>query len=293
MIKKTLVIIGEQEDTQALAWYNLGENSGISCFFLEVCQIHSEWYLQIHNSIPTVVLHDGTYFYLNAQDICWYLRGPTQASFAILQSISLLHNFLAWYAYPQGNYFQYGLEEGLVESKPSQLSLLINQIPTTYLQTKATSHVQRHQYITKSLSSTRSTVVHLADDRLQFEPNTKLACPLQVQERILGRAVKAHFYKNRQNLWQGLCIVSQSSDIDYRYAQDTQHEFMSMPPAWFKIADTCYALFRSKFFDLDFMLDPTGQAIFLEINFSPAPTYYEKKSGERIIIIQQPSCKIG
>ncbi len=171
-------------------------------------------------------------------------------------------------------------------SKPYQ-SLLIRKagfdIPETLITNNPPAlgdFVQRHrQVIYKSIGSTRSIVAHLDADHLHKIKQLP-HLPTQFQRMIQGFNLRVHVVGRRVFATQIL-----SPDTDYRYA--SQHGNYADFRAYELNNDLrkkCIALARLcglNFAGIDLMVEP-GKVYCLEVNPSPAYTYYQNFTGQPI-----------
>ena len=68
-------------------------------------------------------------------------------------------------------------------------------------------------------------------------------------------------------------VSASSTAVDYRYAT-AWYQAHWTPAEAFLLADWVYRKLGTRFFDIDFILGEAGP-VFLEINASPAPVFFE------------------
>jgi glutathione synthase/RimK-type ligase-like ATP-grasp enzyme len=172
-------------------------------------------------------------------------------------------------------------------SKPYQLQLIDRlgfRIPTTLVTNDpevALSFVRQHRRVVfKSISSTRSIVREVQHEdlaRLEFIT----WCPTQFQELIEGANVRVHVI--------GETVIAssiRSSYVDYRYSymhgEDPEICPVDLPVSIVnRCLDVVKAL-RLTLAGIDLIITPNGIPFCLEVNPSPAFSYYELRSGQPI-----------
>jgi hypothetical protein len=127
--------------------------------------------------------------------------------------------------------------------------------------------------VVKSISGQRSIAVLSTDPRLPTGAGP--ACPTMFQERVEGRPIKIHFYRTRRERWLVLAARATSSELDYRYDDDTEITPFAYRSEWLPAAERVFGRLGSRFFDVDLVIGQDDMA-FLEINLGPVPTYYER-----------------
>jgi|688.fasta_scaffold164293_3 hypothetical protein len=273
----SLVIIATIEDQQAMGLYKIAINSNYDVYFLSVDKLGVDWTVEINNANVCVTYLKSIYFNVQDKNICWYLRSPYLGSKAFLQIINLLHKFLTIHAYPHHNYFYSGDNETQADSKPLHANIFPNLFPQSNIVSRIRNLKKiKNKSIVKSISNIRSEVVKLSDRRLNIQQSEKLDCPILIQSIIQGESLKAHCYLSRKGYWHIFCVKVNNHEIDYRYDSAATYQVIDTPPIIFLYADKCYTIFKCIFFDLDFIVSSSNEHYFLEINFSPAPIYFEK-----------------
>ena len=140
---------------------------------------------------------------------------------------------------------------------------------------------QRHgSIIYKSVSGVRSIVSELTEadmSRLDFIRY----CPVQFQERIEGDDVRVHVVDT-----EVFATAIASSSTDYRYAHQQGSEAhlraIDLPDRIADQAVTLAADLGLPLAGIDLMMDREGRIYCLEVNPSPAFSYYELSTGQPI-----------
>lgn len=191
----------------------------------------------------------------------------------ILQGLALLHWLLCITAYPMGNYFYTSDEEWFASAKLEQVTSQESTVPKTLVFKRTLSPPPNSKnYIVKSISGIRSIAVGGDDARLSNSHESE-ACPVQYQNRIPGHAIKCHFYRTRFDQWKAFVVSAECKTVDYRY-DDTFYSQVGVPAVAFNIANKVLRMWGARFFDID-LIQGADQATFLELNFSPAPVFFE------------------
>ena len=270
---RRVVIIASQEDRQAVRWEKLCQASGLETSFLLASDVGQNWSVVVSSGDdPWVSVPGKQQNHIADPTICWYLRGPTEGTVFIREQIQLLHRLLAHYAYPLGNYFQEGDEEAITASKPTQAAMFRGSFPLTRI-TSAPSRFDSGDWVVKSISGIRSIVVDGQDERLSYS-HARFAAPVQFQKRVMGAPVKVHWYRTRRETWLILAVAASATGVDYRYCSESEYEIMPMRAHWYLFANDLFARLRTRFFDFD-LIDSEDGELFLEVNTSPAPAYFE------------------
>ena len=142
---------------------------------------------------------------------------------------------------------------------------------------------RRHRrVIYKSTSSVRSVVQELDDDRAH-ELEQVRDLPTQFQEYIPGTNVRVHTVGRRL-----VATEVQSEAVDYRYVSGqgggVTLKPCKLPPS---VADRCIELSRAldlPFSGIDLKRTPDNEYYCLEVNPSPAYTYYQEHTGQPIAV---------
>jgi glutathione synthase/RimK-type ligase-like ATP-grasp enzyme len=172
-------------------------------------------------------------------------------------------------------------------SKPKQLQRIAKQgfeVPETIITNDpelATDFINKHQrVIYKSISSNRS-IVRLVEQEDLRRLEQILWCPTQFQVWIEGVDVRVHTVGSTVYA----CRID-SDAVDYRYARQQGHhaEFceIELPEG---LAQRCLDLahaFGLLFSGIDLRLTPDSRTFCLEVNPSPAFSYYEQLTGQPI-----------
>jgi hypothetical protein len=140
---------------------------------------------------------------------------------------------------------------------------------------------ERHQQVIfKSISSVRSIVrVLREEDRGRLE--AVLWCPTQFQKRVDGQNVRVHV------VGQAIFASAIATDaVDYRYAHREGHRAevheIDLPD---DLSHRCVRLAESlelPFAGIDLIIGTDGLVYCLEVNPSPAFSYYEEQTGQPI-----------
>ncbi|MCK4816921.1 hypothetical protein KA005_14220, partial [bacterium] len=99
------------------------------------------------------------------------------------------------------------------------------------------------------------------------------------QENIKGIPIKLHFYRKRDGLWLSFMVACESNVIDYRYDEGTIYKELETKLEWILAADLFLKKYGCRFFDVDIITHKNGE-VFLEVNFSPAPRFFEEHVGD-------------
>ncbi len=173
------------------------------------------------------------------------------------------------------------------QSKPYQSQLILQagfRVPETVITNDPevvrafrSSHTE---VIYKSISGTRS-IVRLLDDDALGRLTLIRSCPVQFQRFIAGTNVRVHVIGDDVF---GTCV--QTNRVDYRYARRDGGYAMLTP---FSISDClaekCIALAKQLGLELagiDLLLANDGEAYCLEVNPSPAFSFFENNTGQPI-----------
>ena len=139
---------------------------------------------------------------------------------------------------------------------------------------------RQKRVIYKSVSNIRSIVQTFTEKDFK-RLNLIRLCPVQFQQHVEGTNVRVHTING-----QAIASAIQTSSIDYRYSPQTgtTERFipMELPD---KLARSCLALAQSlglNFAGIDLIITPESEVYCLEVNPSPAFSYYEKSTGQPI-----------
>jgi RimK-like ATP-grasp domain len=128
----------------------------------------------------------------------------------------------------------------------------------------------------KSMSGVRS-IVRLVGPRELDRLELIRWCPVQFQAWIPGLDVRVHVVGE-----EVFATAVHSPATDYRYATADRVEAVVLDG---EVADRCVALaaqLELPFAGVDLRVGPAGEAVCLEVNPSPAFTYYESRTGQPI-----------
>jgi hypothetical protein len=204
-----------------------------------------------------------------------------------LQCRHLHATLMQWHDLAPGRVLNRSAEIGVCYSKPLQAQLIRRHgfsVPET-LMTNDPEEVRafrrRHgRVIYKSASYVRS-VVTLLDDRDAQRLDAVRACPVLFQQYVEGVNMRVHTVGR-----QVFATSIQTSAVDYRYAYlDGEREQLAPAELGEGLADRCVGLaaaFGLDFAGIDLKLADGGEVYCLEVNPSPAFSYYELHTGQPI-----------
>jgi hypothetical protein len=167
-------------------------------------------------------------------------------------------------------------------SKPYQLDLIRRHgfsVPDTLVTTDAEAvraFRERHgEIIYKSVSSVRSIVSRLGPERLERLDDVAF-CPTQFQQYVPGTDHRVHVVGAEIFPCEIVCAAT-----DYRYPGDDEVELRAcrLPP---EIEERCFRLSSAlnlPVAGIDLRLTPDGEWYCLEVNPSPAYSYYQAHAG--------------
>lgn len=170
-------------------------------------------------------------------------------------------------------------------SKPFQLELIRRQgfsVPETLVTTdpsEARAFYERHGHVIyKSVSSVRSIVSRLKPERLESLAEV-VHCPTQFQRYIPGRDHRVHVVGDEIFPCEIVCDAT-----DYRYPgeEDVDLRACRLPA---EVEERCFKLAASMNLPvagIDLRRSPEGEWFCLEVNPSPAFSYYQAHAGLRI-----------
>ena len=167
-------------------------------------------------------------------------------------------------------------------SKPFQLELIRRQgfsVPETLVTTdpaEASAFFERHgRVIYKSVSSVRSIVARLKPEELERLADV-VHCPTQFQRYVPGRDHRVHVVGQEIFPCEIVCDAT-----DYRYPGDEDVELRPCRlPA--EVEERCFKLADSMNLPvagIDLRRSPDGEWFCLEVNPSPAFSYYQAHAG--------------
>ncbi|MBN1857390.1 MAG: ATP-grasp domain-containing protein [Dehalococcoidia bacterium] len=177
---------------------------------------------------------------------------------------------------------------GSNSSKPYQTQLIREHgfaIPETLITNEPELvrefHSYHNQLVYKSISGIRSIVQTLDDESIARLDSIRW-CPTQFQEFIPGQNVRVH------TIGTSVFATAIASNVtDYRYAHlqkdgETELSAMQLPD---ELTDRCVRLSMSlglAFAGIDLKVTPDNRVYCLEVNPSPAFSYYESNTGQPI-----------
>jgi glutathione synthase/RimK-type ligase-like ATP-grasp enzyme len=194
---------------------------------------------------------------------------------------------MQWYELAPARVMNRSQEVGLNYSKPFQAQTICEQgfsTPDTLVTNDPEAVLQfrdRHgSVIYKSVSYIRSIVKMLDDDDLGRLDSIR-CCPTQFQKYIEGANVRVHTVAG-----QVFPTEIKSTAVDYRYAHmEGEQEKLVPYQLSDSLADRCLALSEAmglEFGGVDLKITPDGEVYCLEVNPSPAFSYYELHTGQPI-----------
>jgi glutathione synthase/RimK-type ligase-like ATP-grasp enzyme len=167
-------------------------------------------------------------------------------------------------------------------SKPYQLSLIHKtgfKIPETFISNDNLAVKKfllgNHSSIYKSISGVRSIVSRVENAQLEYLQDVSW-CPTLFQKLIPGTNYRVHVIGNKI-----LALRVHSDRLDYRYGNTTMIS-EDLPT---EVAVKCRnlnALLGLHFSGIDLIRTPEDEWYCLEVNPSPAYSYFQHKSGEPI-----------
>lgn len=172
-------------------------------------------------------------------------------------------------------------------SKPYQAQLIHEQgfaVPETLITNDpdlVREFYHKHgKVIYKSISSIRSIVQTLDDTDLERLDNIRW-CPTQFQEFVEGTNVRVHVVDT------SVFATAVTTDVtDYRYAhRQGGHTTLEAIELSDDLAERCIRLSKALgliFTGVDLKITPDGEVFCLEVNPSPAFSYYEENTGQPI-----------
>lgn len=270
-----LCIIGNKDDSQAQNWMSIARSLSSRVAFFETCDIGKTWNLICCNEVCGILSHPSVFYPFNKG--CWYYRGPLFADSFALTQFNTIHSVLAATSYPLSNYFNPSDIEARLNSKAFQ-HIYFGCFPESRIISRV-SLVSNSQFrVFKSLSHVRSKV-----SLLEQLINKNYLCqshggPLMLQRVADGIPVKVHCYIMRDSSPLISAFACYSNDMDYRYS-NTRYQAIDMSPAIRSKALELHELTGSRFFDFDISIDRCNKLTMFEMNFSPAPCFFEDQAG--------------
>jgi glutathione synthase/RimK-type ligase-like ATP-grasp enzyme len=216
------------------------------------------------------------------------LRGEPADS-ALRRRCRALHEALAqWYEVAHARVVNRARPQGSNGSKPYQ-SQLIRAAGFAVPETLVTNDpelvrefVARHgSVVYKSISGVRSIVTRLAEDDLARLEHIRW-CPVQFQAYVPGPNVRVHVVGA-----ETIATAVRSAATDYRYGLRQVDEPAELAPMEIpdELADRCVRLAAAldlPFAGIDLLFPPGAEPVCLEVNPSPAFSYYELETGQPI-----------
>jgi hypothetical protein len=172
-------------------------------------------------------------------------------------------------------------------SKPYQAQLIRQHgfsIPETLITNNPSlvrEFLKRHKRVVyKSICNIRS-IVKTFTEKDFIRLNLIRLCPVQFQQFIKGTNIRVHTIGEK-----AIATSIKTDSTDYRYAylkgDSEQLKPMQLPD---KLTQHCIALSRAlglSFAGIDLIVTPDNEVFCLEVNPSPAFSYYEKSTGQPI-----------
>jgi glutathione synthase/RimK-type ligase-like ATP-grasp enzyme len=191
---------------------------------------------------------------------------------------------LAWADHADGKIVNRPTPSLLNHSKPLQsqwIRRLGLRTPETFISTDPAAvraFAERHgDVVYKSISGVRSIVGRLTENR-RSDLDDVAHCPTQFQEYIPGHDLRIHVFGDVVHALRirGTCD-------DYRYPADhdapLEVEQADVAPCWTAQLRSVVRQMGLVVAGIDFRVTPSGEMYCLEINPSPAFTYYEQLAG--------------
>jgi hypothetical protein len=199
-----------------------------------------------------------------------------------------LHGALMqWHEIAPGRVLSRRGEVGASYSKPLQAQLIRQHgfaTPETLVTNdpdEVRAFRERHGRIIYKSSSHVRSVVKLLDESDDARLDAVRACPVQFQQYIEGSNLRVHTIGERI-----FATSITASTVDYRYSHlSGERETLAAAEVDDDFAQRCFGLaaaFGLDFAGIDFKLTPGGEAVCLEVNPSPAFSYYELHTGQPI-----------
>ncbi len=230
----------------------------------------------------------GVYIRLADESVPLELDGEDPATSGVRYLRSLYETLLSWCQVTPARVVTRPSAAASNVSKPYQAQLIRTHgfgVPETLVTNDpqlVLEFYRRHDRVVyKSISSTRSVVRMLRDEDLR-RIDSILWCPTQFQAFVEGLNVRVHTVA-------GQCFATaiRTDSIDYRYphhhgAATVQMSGIGLPN---ELAERCLGLsdaLNLPFAGIDLIIEPSGRAVCLEVNPSPAFSFYEAETEQPI-----------
>jgi hypothetical protein len=200
-----------------------------------------------------------------------------------------LHEALAqWYEISPARVVNRARSQGSNGSKPYQSQLICAvgfAVPETLVTNDpelVREFVAVHgSVVYKSISGVRSIVTRLAEDDLARLEHIRW-CPVQFQAHVPGPNVRVHVVGA-----EVFATAVRSEATDYRYGLRQVDEAATLEAVEIpdELADRCVRLAAAldlPFAGIDLLVPPDAEPVCLEVNPSPAFSYYELETGQPI-----------
>jgi glutathione synthase/RimK-type ligase-like ATP-grasp enzyme len=216
------------------------------------------------------------------------LRGQPNGSPLRRQARALHDTLLRWYEIAPARVVNRTAPMGSNFSKPYQAQRIVEhgfRTPETLItndpELVREFHARHGKLIYKSMSGVRSIVQTLSEEDLARLDRIRW-CPVQFQAFVEGRNVRVHTVGG-----QVFATAITTPAIDYRYAhrQVGDHavlEAVELSEEW---SERCLRLARAldlPFAGIDLKITPDDEVYCLEVNPSPAYSFYESHTGQPI-----------
>lgn len=262
---KTLIVIGTAEDDQARVWALLAEK-WLRVVFLQPIDFKITWSLLAdEKGVRVDDWNGGNQYASHDQEVYWYLRVPELNEPSLSQYILLLRQSL----HRSDRLLPCSGLKPWASAKLLQTGLWRGKRPA--------AHVGYHSpardtigLITKGLSgaSSRASLVTEGSRPCEFIPSF-------YQQRINGAHSKVHCWINKEGLHH-LYVATDSQYVDPRDDPDLRYQRCRLPDDVRLKLEQLGSKIGCRFFDVDF-IDKDGDLFFLEVNFSPAPVWFESR----------------
>jgi len=194
---------------------------------------------------------------------------------------------MQWHELAPGRVLNRSAEIGVSYSKPMQLQMIRRHgfsVPETLVTNdpdEVRAFCRRHgRVVYKSASSVRS-IVTLVEEKEAGRLEAVRACPVLFQQYVAGINLRVHTVGRR-----AFATSIEASAVDYRYAYLAgEEEVLAEAGLCESLAGRCAGLaaaFGLEFAGIDLIVTDGGDVYCLEVNPSPAFSYYELHTGQPI-----------
>ncbi len=255
---------------------------------LDVSGVSLGGYMSLEGRKLALEEMSGVYLRLMDDQSLPELEGEPRDSEKRLLSTAIHDVLMRWCEITRARVVNRPAAMGSNNSKPYQLQLIRNekfQIPETLVANDpglVREFLGKHKKLVyKSASGERSIVQLLAEEDLPRLDRIRW-CPTLFQQYIEGMDLRVHVVGN-----EVFATRVDSGAIDYRYAHRQGYKDAKLTP--YDISDgldeRCINLSRAlglDFTGIDLKITPDGGVYCLEVNPSPAFSYYENHTGQPI-----------